>query len=313
MRGLWLFLVVLLAGLTTVHPAVAGPAAAEVTKNIPLPLAETERVLGRWLSDAGLTVAEDPLASGEMRITAHGAGVAWDIVLRADTPLATTARIRYSGDAADDSLAGLDRAVRDHLELSRATPAAEAGAFPLPVLERIEAIVCIHARSRGRFFQSSGFFVDPDGLILCTAHDLKEHEEVRVTTATGLRFRGDVLKADFARDLALIRINASVDRAVDVTGGRNLLGMGEQVFAIGCPVNLRGTVNTGTVNAPPRRAGDLPYWQVAMEVRPGSSGSAVFDSAGRLVGMVKGRYRGTDRIGFLIPLETIVGFLKEQL
>ncbi|MFP7754288.1 hypothetical protein ACLG6S_06460 [Thermodesulfobacteriota bacterium B35] len=130
MRGLWLFLVVLLAGLTTVHPAVAGPAAAEVTKNIPLPLAETERVLGRWLSDAGLTVAEDPLASGEMRITAHGAGVAWDIVLRADTPLATTARIRYSGDAADDSLAGLDRAVRDHLELSHATPAAEAGPFP---------------------------------------------------------------------------------------------------------------------------------------------------------------------------------------
>jgi serine protease Do len=55
----------------------------------------------------------------------------------------------------------------------------------------------------------------------------------------------------------------------------------------------------------------LTYWQVNMEIHPGSSGSPVFDVQGNLVGIVKGRYRGTKSIGFLIPLETIIAFVKE--
>ena len=45
------------------------------------------------------------------------------------------------------------------------------------------------------------------------------------------------------------------------------------------------------------------------DIYPGSSGSPVFDNQGRLVGMVKGRYRGTTTVGFVTPLETIVAFL----
>jgi serine protease Do len=46
-----------------------------------------------------------------------------------------------------------------------------------------------------------------------------------------------------------------------------------------------------------------------MNIYPGSSGSPVFDNQGRLVGMVRGRYRGTTTVGFVTPLETIVAFL----
>ena len=37
-----------------------------------------------------------------------------------------------------------------------------------------------------------------------------------------------------------------------------------------------------------------------------------FDSQGNLAAVVKGRYRGTDSVGFLIPFETISEFLKEK-
>ncbi len=291
----------------------AGAGAATVTRKFSLPVAEAGQVITRWLTASGLEVEEQTTGSGGMRIVACGQNVSWDITLQADTPLASVARIRLSGGGDGDRIAALEEAVRAHLDHQDKATAEGEAAFPSQVLDRIEAIVCIRALSRGQFFQSSGFFVEKDGLILCTAHDLREHEEVRITTATGLEFKGDVIMADFTRDLALIRIKAEMENVVDVTGGRNLLGMGEQVFSIGCPINLRGTVNTGVLNAPPRRVGNLPYWQVSMEVQPGSSGSAVFDAGGRFVGMVKGRYRGTDTIGFLIPLETIVEFLKEQL
>ena len=50
----------------------------------------------------------------------------------------------------------------------------------------------------------------------------------------------------------------------------------------------------------------------------GLAGTATFsspvslslDENGSLVGVVKGRYRGSDAIGFLIPIETVIEFLN---
>jgi serine protease Do len=48
-----------------------------------------------------------------------------------------------------------------------------------------------------------------------------------------------------------------------------------------------------------------------LETSPGSSGSPVFDEKGALVGIVKGRFRGTNTIGFLIPISRIKAFIDE--
>jgi serine protease Do len=55
----------------------------------------------------------------------------------------------------------------------------------------------------------------------------------------------------------------------------------------------------------------LPLWQARIHIDPGSSGSPVFDGHGRLTAIVKGRYRGTNSIGFLIPFETLLHFLEK--
>ena len=78
-----------------------------------------------------------------------------------------------------------------------------------------------------------------------------------------------------------------------------------------CPINPGGKVYSGIINSPPRRVKDLMLWQVDMTIHLGSSGSPVFDINGNLVAVVKGRYRGTDSIGFLIPFETLLAFLEE--
>ena len=87
--------------------------------------------------------------------------------------------------------------------------------------------------------------------------------------------------------------------------------MGDRVYSIGCPNNLNGLVFQGTVNSPPRLVNNQLLWQVNMETHPGSSGSPVFDGNGKFFGVVKGRYRGTDTIGFLIPFKTVNRFLEE--
>jgi serine protease Do len=49
-----------------------------------------------------------------------------------------------------------------------------------------------------------------------------------------------------------------------------------------------------------------------MQIRPGSSGSPVFDLGGKLVAVVKGRYRGAESVGFLIPYASLMKFLGDQ-
>ena len=71
-------------------------------------------------------------------------------------------------------------------------------------------------------------------------------------------------------------------------------------------------VHSAVVTGPLRVVRDVPLVQVSMETPLGSSGSPVFDAKGHFVAMVRGRYRGTDSVGFLTPLETIREFLTKR-
>lgn len=184
--------------------------------------------------------------------------------------------------------------------------------IPQQVLSLIEAVVCIEAVKGEKTEQYSGFFIDADGTIISTTHNLDDFDQFSVGLHDGRKLKGKVIKFDRHKDLSLIKIEFKSTSHVLVSKGRKNLQMGEQVYSLGCPLNLVGTVFTGIVNGPPRRVDDLTYWQVNMEIHPGSSGSPVFDVNGNLVGVVKGRYRGTHSIGFLIPLDAIAAFMSEK-
>jgi S1-C subfamily serine protease len=85
--------------------------------------------------------------------------------------------------------------------------------------------------------------------------------------------------------------------------------MGEKVYSMVCPAHNHEMVRTGVVDEPPAMVNGQPLWQVNMGVAPGDSGGPVFDSNGRLVGVVKGRFRGGWSRGFLIPTNTLREFL----
>jgi serine protease Do len=122
---------------------------------------------------------------------------------------------------------------------------------------------------------------------------------------------GYLFTLDPIQDLALISINKQFNASIPIFVSRELLSMGEKIYSVSCTLNQISSIHYGFISGPPRRANGLPLWQVSMKVFLGDSGSPVFEKQGNLVGIVKCRYRGTDSIGFIIPLETIAEFLKE--
>jgi serine protease Do len=288
-----------------------------VKSHHPLPVFELEKVITGWLEHSGYKVSRAPLQMGKVQIKAVKEKKGWQISLAPHSALATELQAKCTAEGKPDE-AQLER-LRDHIEgyLSGNSKAnsieteAPRQFIPTAVLSQAESVVCLRAEFEDDDMQFSGFIVDEDGLIISTAHGLKGIEQLTVILSDGRQFKGNLIKMDLRRDLAFVDIKGKFDSYIPVANGRNLLGMGEQLYSIGCPINLGGTVYTGIINSPPRRVNGLPLWQVDMEIHPGSSGSPVFDVQGNLVAVVKGRYRGTDSVGFLIPFETIMEFAKD--
>ena len=281
-------------------------------QRIALPITEVTTIVTAWLTRSGFDVQDATLAMGTKQLTASKPNQRWVINLKPNSALATDMDARYTGSPADEraKVNQLSEYLAAYLDASMVNQEDSNRAIPVTVLSRIRSVVCIEAVLGNQSTQYSGFVVDTDGLIMCTTHGLKGLEEIHVILYDGRKLKGKLIRIDQERDLALVRIASELESAISLATGRNLLGMGERVFSVGCPVNLIGTVYSGIVNGPPRKVERMSYWQVNMEIHPGSSGSPVFDVSGNLVGIVKGRYRGTESIGFLIPLETIIAFVK---
>jgi S1-C subfamily serine protease len=162
----------------------------------------------------------------------------------------------------------------------------------------------------------SGVIVQPRGLIVTNQHVVGNQTRVTVVTADNRRIPADVETSDATQDLAILRPNGvagpGAQVAVEPDGG---LEVGEQVFAIGSPFDLPGTVTAGIVSAVGRvndRNG-IPMIQTDAPINPGNSGGGLFDLRGRLVGIptaIAAPIRGNVGIGFAVPSSRVRTLLE---
>ncbi|MGB5984263.1 MAG: serine protease [Desulfobacterales bacterium] len=290
-------------------------AAPDIDHRYDATVSELEDLIATWLKRRGFSLKSKALPMGRVELETSNHQSKWTILLEPHSALTTKVRLKSNpaAPAAIETIDALQAHIRSYLE----TPAAKENlvppSVPEPVLVHGQAVVCIRTDRIDKNIQSSGIVIESHGLILTTAHDLSRGENVILTPQTGPSHSGRVLEIDHTLDLALIHSDFQYALVISIAEGRNLLELGEQVYSLGCP-DARGVeAGSGVINGPPRRANGQPLWQVAMTIVPGSSGQPVFDARGIFVAMVKGRYRGVAEVGFLIPLETIIQFLKTTL
>lgn len=278
-----------------------------------LPMVEVEKILYDWLVNSGFDVSKTFPESDQVFLLGLKGSENWEMILRPYSPLASYLRMKYTvnGQPQQGKLNELWAYLEGYSRGQRSERKDFEKEVPPPVLSQSESVVCIKAIVEQGEIQFSGFIVDKKGLIISTAHDLKDTQEISVILHNGQQLKGDLVKIDSHRDLILININFKLNSSISLKG-RKLLKNGEKVYSIGYPFNHQRTVHSGMIDGLPRLVDHLPLWRVEMETLPGSSGSPVFDGQGNLVAIVKGRYRGTETVGFLIPLDTILEFIKEK-
>jgi serine protease Do len=277
----------------------------------PVPLLEMENILSRWMHESGYRVSKSGSLASAIKLRGIRENESWHIVLQSHSPLFSSLEAEYllNGRANSQRIRDLWVFLDDYV--AKNTPVKETGDMEIPpFLLRIDSMVCLRATSGNSPIQFSGFVVDKKGVIISTAHDLDNVERINVMLSDGRNLPGRLMKKDRHRDLALIRVKFRFASSVNLNEGRKLLEEGEKIYALTCSEGER-RILSGLIAGPVRYSENLPLWQVEMETPLGSSGSPVFNREGKMVAMIKGRYRGIPSIGFLIPLETVVKFLNE--
>ena len=140
----------------------------------------------------------------------------------------------------------------------------------------------------------SAVALTPDGYLVTNAHVVgRGVRRGSATFADGRELRFDVVGRDPLSDLALLRVEDE-SLATAPLGDAERLRVGQLVVAIGNPHGLGGSVTAGVVSAlgrslpaRSRRAGRIidNVIQTDAALNPGSSGGALADSRGRVVGI----------------------------
>ncbi|MEZ5943612.1 MAG: trypsin-like peptidase domain-containing protein [Planctomycetaceae bacterium] len=170
----------------------------------------------------------------------------------------------------------------------------------------------------------TGFFIGKTGYLLTAEHVVTGVNELEVVynfkSGTGeyqpLRTKGQVVYTDELHDLALVKIESSKELDHVVLLGDEQVETGEVVTVIGNPALgsqiLNRTMTTGIISNPDRNLDGLHFVQTTAAINPGNSGGPMFDSHGRVIGLVslKGNIDGT---GFAVPADVIRRFLKKAV
>lgn len=159
----------------------------------------------------------------------------------------------------------------------------------------------------------SGVIIDKRGLIVTNYHVIEGgfyYGVVFEGPEEGHQYETfTIMNADVRRDLAFIKIH--LDTVPIEIDNMNDLIRGQKVVAIGSPLGLMNTVSDGIISGF-RKAGVHDYIQTTAPISPGSSGGALLNMYGELIGITSAGYIDGQNINLAIPSKDIVKMLEEK-
>jgi S1-C subfamily serine protease len=139
---------------------------------------------------------------------------------------------------------------------------------------------------------ASGFVYDSRGHIVTNYHVIEHADELLVMLSDGSVYEAEVVGADPANDLAILRIDAGGNLPAPLAlADSDALSVGQFVLAIGNPFGLGQTLTTGVVSALGRviESSEGGFIGEAIQtdaaINPGNSGGPLLDLEGRVVGI----------------------------
>jgi hypothetical protein len=161
----------------------------------------------------------------------------------------------------------------------------------------------------------SGFFISSDGRIVTNYHVIDAATQGTVTLNGGEKYDiSSVLGYNKDQDLAVIQISGT-GFPICTLGDSSKVAVGDPVVAIGSPLGIQNTVSEGIVS----KLWEDGSLQITAPISPGSSGGALFNMYGEVIGVTAwkilagGSINGAVPVNFLRSLDTTLNLTLAQV
>ncbi|MGD2061175.1 MAG: trypsin-like peptidase domain-containing protein [Acidimicrobiia bacterium] len=169
----------------------------------------------------------------------------------------------------------------------------------------------------------SGVIYGEDGYVITNHHVIDGANSVNVIFNDGARFPAEIIGSDPITDIGVLFVQRQDISPIDI-GSSDYLTIGEPTVAVGNPLGLAGgpTVTSGIVSALNRtlqaQGSEALFGLVQTDapIAPGSSGGALVNSAGELVGITTAiavSDVGSVDLGFAVPTAIAIGVANDLI
>lgn len=153
----------------------------------------------------------------------------------------------------------------------------------------------------------SGFFIDDKGTAVTNYHVIDDAHSATAQFSDGDK-KYDILgvyDCSSDEDWAVVKVDCEENPYLKVGEESTVVGA-STVYAIGSPKGLQNTITTGIISNPSREDGGIKYIQTSAAISAGSSGGALINKYGQVIGITSGSYLGGQNLNVALPM-TYVG------
>lgn len=186
----------------------------------------------------------------------------------------------------------------------------ELGFEELAKLASSVVMIAVHDREGEVVCTGSGIMIGKDGYILTNHHVAGKGVtySIRIEDDETIYETDELIKYNHFQDLAVIRIDRKLE-PIPLYRGQRPLARGQKVVAIGSPLGLFNSVSDGIISGF-RKIGDVDMIQFTAPISSGSSGGALLNMQGEVIGISTAGYDSGQNINLAVEYGAIAAFVR---
>lgn len=159
-------------------------------------------------------------------------------------------------------------------------------------------------------FQGTGFFISNDGLAVSNYHvfegTILGKENIKFPGQNAIYHVSEVYVKSEEKDFILFRVNCSESNYLPIA--KSQPSVGDKVYALGSPRGLENTFSSGEIS----QWRDKDVMQINVPIDHGSSGGALINSRGEVVGITSGSLyeESNASLNYAMSIEIIKPYLE---
>ena len=160
------------------------------------------------------------------------------------------------------------------------------------------------------YASGSGIILESNGKIITNYHVVKGGFNVKAQLSDGRIFQLDeIYYKDTVRDIFIFGVNATGLPVVNI-GDSSLINTGDKIYTIGSPRGLENTISDGLISSKSRIIDGKTFIQISAPISHGSSGGALVNEYGKIIGITTSGIDDSQNLNFCIPINDVKQFLS---